>query len=384
MKLNLLRKLAAVSVIGVAVTGIVLILIALLYRRAPHAVLWYLQGGTVYRYDTEKRTTEAVRLPSRTITSARLSPDSSVIAFSDQEGLKIAISPFDAVRTIAEHKVSIDGSKELEQYKLTTTYVIREWSPDSQSVFVEEWGWDVFVYRMSMATAQLEPLPSSTVPTMRCSAGLSWSSDSRKFVIPGWGLGICPDAGGVIVASIEDADFRRIYYETIHADSLVFEGGVTYAAWSPTEDLIAFVQAADFQSNEGYRWKLMTVRTDGTQAQTLVDTTDDELAVPIWSPNGTELYYLLRRRENSDADIYSVNLRSHTAKKLYSASSVRLSSISPDGKWLTFVNDEGVLGGDILKTNVRIMNLSNKEVIQVNDTEWNIGSADIVGWELMR
>ena len=63
---------------------------------------------------------------------------------------------------------------------------------------------------------------------------------------------------------------------------------------------------------------------------------------------------------------------------------MRLSSISPDGKWLAFVNDEGVLGGDILKTNVRIMNLSNKEVIQVNDTEWNIGSADIVGWEMMR
>ena len=111
----------------------------------------------------------------------------------------------------------------------------------------------------------------------------SWSPDSRNLAFAG--------RGGVWTIRADGAGAR-----------LLVRGAVTQPAWSPNGHRIAVVQ-----QTSASRSRIVTVRSTGGGAQVVADP-GGLIETPVWSPDGTALYFTRYRGLGDDgrtsADVY--------------------------------------------------------------------------------
>jgi hypothetical protein len=331
--------------------------------------------GAFFRYALASGTRQPLALPiSGEIDSARLSPDGRWLVFIDQAGIWLSERPFENVRLVTAglgHWGIIWGSaaafshdstrlafSDQEGLKLLDlsggepTLVISHYlhtgtDPDQNhfhhrfyhpSTWVDpDWivvrigGWEVCQYvllylpegalrEFPEACSPLDWLPGRGLFTL----SIAWSPSSQHN--DQVGLHINAISGSQVMA-------RRAYSGPLSPPGPP-EWLTRDSRFSPDGSWVSFVDIAHrYTQNETSR--LMLIRPEGGEAQTLL-TAAGLLATPVWMPGGESILVIHQPAWNSPVQVLLVDLETGQAQPYpLPVSQVFLTwaSVSPDGLW---------------------------------------------------
>jgi serine/threonine-protein kinase len=155
---------------------------------------------------------------------------------------------------------------------------------------------------------------------------LALSPDGRKVALVGGQGGV----SDLWVADLERGALTR----------LTFGGVVTNPLWTPDGTRVAY---GTFTRNSGEDvWQIVWKRADGSrEAETLIS--DDQVLIPnAFTPDGRTLLYDRQNVAASEGDIWTLPLDGGQPQPLLAGPFVESEGVvSPDGRWLAYVSNEG-------------------------------------------
>jgi dipeptidyl aminopeptidase/acylaminoacyl peptidase len=361
---NKSRLLITISIIPVLLIGVVLILFAVFYQPPQHAVLWYWQDGKVYTYDTDNQKIEEVNLPvTGEIIAAKLSANGELLAYTDDDGLKVSVAPFDDYQLLIPAQTV--GESPMTR-KLVN--VPRNWSPDSQWLISEVWNVDLSMLHITeISTHNTRPLNIGCLPEV------SWAPDSQQFTYAKLQNSMCESESGLFIVNAKSLESERIYYDTEEQ----FDMGVSDASWSPSGHRIVFVNPDIASGN--YALNVIDLISRNTTRLTIP--APGRNSTPVWHSNSQVLYYIIRSNDKVDK-LIGLDLNTNSMTELMTANDLLLAApISPDDKWLVIYQFESN-NNTVRQDEYGVFNLSTHDYVQIIPLEQN-SLADIAGWQMV-
>ena len=289
------------------------------------------------------------------------SSNSELLSFSDGEGLKIFdISKKTSFLLITHMLIENDAS----EYR---KFVPDQWSPDNK------WLW-VNVYHWEGISHILVHVPTKTFHEYTgCYSDIDWLGTSQAFIatVRYSGYLCCGDDDGIYLIKLNHKQIveKRLYQETIPSQK--WEREPRDIEVSPSEKEATFVQLSypdtDLQSS-----RLMLINLTGDIYEE-IDSSQDDITSPIWSSDGTKLFYTIQG--NTESQVISLNLNSHERIVLNSLSSrAVLISRLPNSKWLII--------GTNLDThwdNLYLINSSTGELVKISPLDYDYYISPFLG-----
>ncbi len=297
--------------------------------------LIYVQGGDLKGFDVFNQVTQSSDIrTSGELYGAFLSEDGHFLAISDEEGIGLLV-PKDGQTD------SLLAPPE-EGY-----YLPRTWHDASHLLVANileanenpyQLGWT----SVSDKTWHDLPVPSGTGSYL-CDTGASWSPQGEQLAIGGleYGPG-CDGNYGLTVVDIKTGTAERVIELIVEdGDGSTITAGVHAPAWSPSGEWIAFGLDQDADEEFIFPTRLYIAHPDGNQLTPITDNIQGTASFPVWSPDG-KLYYAMSGGSDSDDGIYEYDLSSKMHTLLVNGVDLRPISISPDGQFLVYGNDNGL------------------------------------------
>ncbi|HNB50828.1 MAG TPA: hypothetical protein PK530_02745 [Anaerolineales bacterium] len=192
-----------------------------------------------------------------------------------------------------------------------------------------------------------------------CDSGVSLNPNANEFVVAAGGE--CATDSGLTLVNIADGSTRKLI------DSQSVPGsGAYHPSWSPDGTWIAFsLTLMDTPENPQ---KIFLVRTDGSEMTAITTNTTGEASNPIWSTDGTKIYYALHNADSGADGLYVYSL-SGGAELVLEGADFRPISTSPSDEFLVYYE------GASIKTYL----LTHGSVFSVAEGEATDGIV-FVGW----
>jgi Tol biopolymer transport system component len=189
------------------------------------------------------------------------------------------------------------------------------------------------------------PLPPG-VDSYGCDTGAAWSPHGDQLAITGLEYGPpCNVNGGLTIVDIDIGSAERLLEQPIatgeEAGSTVTAGAHT-PAWSPDGEWIAVGLDQDADGVFDFPARLHIMRPDGSELIPLTDNSQGQAAYAVWSPDGI-LYYALSGAGAGRDGIYQFNPAAQTNSLVIKGSDLRPVSVSPDGQFLLYEQDNGLV-----------------------------------------
>jgi len=350
----------------------------------------FFANGSVQRYNLQNWSSEKIPVQSNgDILQAALSPNQNWLAFQDKSGINIVEYPFtgqpltvsiiqsDVFNFIFSSNSELftfsdgEGLKIFDISKRTSFLLLphllnendvsdlRKYSPDQWSPN-SKWLW-VNVYHWEGVSHILAHLPTKTFHKYTgCYSDIDWMNAGQAFAATVFYSGYlgCGDNDGIYLIDLDNNQIveKRIYQETI--PSQAWEREFRDIKISPSGDDIAFVQlSSPYTDLQSSRLMLINFTNDKYKE---IDSSRDDIASPVWSSDGTKLFYTIQG--DTESQIISFNLSSNEKNVLNSVlNRAVLISRLPNSEWLII--------GTNLNTqwdNLYLINGSTGELVKIS------------------
>jgi dipeptidyl aminopeptidase/acylaminoacyl peptidase len=208
-----------------------------------------------------------------------------------------------------------------------------------------------------------------------CDTGAAWSSEGDVLAITGLEYGeACNLSPGLTIADLSSNSAQILVAPVISSgeeDESTLIAGAHTPAWSPDGSWIAFGLDQDASEPLNFPTRLYRVHPDGSNLTPLTSNSQGKAAHPVWAPDGS-LYYGLSGAGADLDGLYHYLPDENTHTVLIPGSGILPLSISPDGEFLLFEQDQ------VLK----IWQFSLQEIIAEITGEGD-SSPTFVGWILL-
>ncbi len=299
--------------------------------------LIFIRNGELFGFDVYNEIIQPASLEARgKLHGAALSRDEKLLAFSDEEGLKIFDMEEGTITPLLKHP---------EHWY----YVPRSWSPSSTLLVgqipldeqeIPLLGW----VSMEDRRWHLLPMPGGS-KGYGCDSGAAWSPQRDLLAVSGLGVGpACNIHPGLTIVDMQAGSSRNLITSTIATG---MEGGgkiragAHTPAWSPDGQWIAFGLDQDATLPLVFPTRLYRVRFDGTGLTPLTTNADGVAAYPVWSSDGV-LYYSLEGDVIRSDGIYVFQPKTNIHTLIVPGSGLQPLALSPDEKFLVYQQDHGL------------------------------------------
>lgn len=297
-------------------------------------VMGYTLQGEFFGFDVFNQ----IELPSQLSKSgplrgASLSPNGTFLAFSDDEGLKT----FD---------VRNRETSQLLSHPEDGYFRPRDWA-DSNSLLVSliptgesepiQHGW------LDRQDKTWHPLPTPEgVRGYGCDTGAAWSSEGVQLAFTGLDYGeACNTSPGLTTIDILSDTAQVILAPTVSSgqeDGSELIAGAHTPAWSPDDSWIAFGLDQDASEPVSFPTRLYRIHPDGTNLTPLTSNSLGNATHPVWAEDNS-LYYGLSGAGAEVDGLYHYLPAENTHTLLIPGSGIHPLSISPDGEYLVYEQD---------------------------------------------
>lgn len=297
----------------------------------------YTSQGEFFGFDLFNKSPLPSQLPkSGPIRGARLTTDGRILAFSDDMGLNLY--DIDQPETTQLLPIPEDGY-----------YLPREWSgsnqllvtlvPGSESEPLQH-GW------LSLEEKIWLPMPTPAgVRGYGCDTGTSWSPEGDTLAITGLEYGTpCNTSPGLTVADVSSGTAQVLIAPTVSSgdqEGNMLIAGAHTPAWSPDGTWIAFGLDQDATEPMTFPTRLYRVHPDGSNLTPLTGNTIGTATHPVWAEDNT-LYYGLSGAGADVDGLYHYLPTENTRTLLTPGSGIHPLSISPDGEFLVYEQDQSL------------------------------------------
>lgn len=288
--------------------------------------------------------------------------DSSMLAYSDNEGLQIHNLRNNTSFELLTHSFNFEY---LSQYR---SFSPQQWSPDDQWLWISVMHWEGISYFLAhMPTRKMHHFNG-------CYSNIAWLPDSQSFLAAVRFSAIhgCGEEDGIYFVTLnKDSTYteKRIYEDTL-AEPWTRES--TTLSLSPDNKLIGFAQI-HFPYSDGYS-RLILSNLDGSDKKEL-DNVDGRIASLLWSEDGKNIIYVVQNAGIST--IKRVNINSGEISELCFLPEHVIIPFRPNGNnWLPAFHDEdiylydkNIYGYDQAEFGIYLINEINGDVIKISGQE---------------
>ena len=300
-------------------------------------VLSYIFDGKLVGFDIYNKVTLPSQLPtSGDLLGARHTIDGILLAMSDDMG-------FSVLNTQSQQKTHFLSPPESGYYtprslSNTDRLLISSVSEDEDVPIQHGW--------ISLQEQIYNDLPTPGEELgYGCDTGTAWSPDGNQVAITGLGYGeTCNISPGLTVADLAFNSARTIIapqIDTGQGDGSTVLAGAYTPAWSPDGTWIAFGLDQDATDVLTFPTRLYRVHPDGTNLTPLTNNTRGKATHPVWAPDNS-LYYGLSGEEADLDGLYHYLPTQNTHALLIPGSGIHPLSISPDGEFLLYEQNQAL------------------------------------------
>jgi hypothetical protein len=308
------------------------------YPLGAGVIMMFTQNDELLGMDMQQQTIQPATLNhSGQLRGVSVNPDGQTIAFSDDKGLRALDISSGATTSM------------LAQPADSGYYVPQSWSSQGDLLVTLIPGSDAAAYThgtINIDDRSLKDLPlPEGVTGYGCDTGMAWSPDGTQVTITGLGYGApCNLNPGVTVIDLASGEAQKIVARSVlSGDSSGEElpAGARNPRWSPTGDWIAFSLDEDATSQLEFPSRLYVVHPDGRGLAPITANTRGQADYPVWAPNGF-LYYGLSGTNTDANGIYRYDVSTGEAVLLIPGEDLQPISISPDGQFLAYSQQNGI------------------------------------------
>ena len=298
-------------------------------------VMSYIYDGNFFGFDVFNKLTLPSQL-ARTgdVRGAVLTPAGDVLAFSDDDGLNV----FDLQK---QSKTQLLPPPE-DGY-----YLPRTWSNTGRlmvSHYPESEDEPIRHGLITLEDGTWNDLPTPEgVRGYGCDTGQDWSPEGDELAVTGLGYGEpCNTSPGLTIIDVSSNTAQAIVAPTITSieqESGTLIAGAHTPAWSPDGTWIAFGLDQDITEAGTFPTRLYRVHPDGSNLTPLTSNSQGQATHPVWAQDGS-LYYGLSGAGADLDGLYNYLPAENTHKLLLPGAGVHPLSISPDGEFLLYEQDQ--------------------------------------------
>jgi WD40 repeat protein len=298
-------------------------------------VMSYIYDGNFFGFDVFNKLTLPSQL-ARTgdVRGAVLTPAGDVLAYSDDDGLNV----FD-LQTQSKTQLlppPEDGYYLPRTWANTGRLMVSHY-PESEDEPIQH-GW------ITLEDGTWNDLPTPEgVRGYGCDTGPDWSPEGDELAVTGLGYGEpCNINPGLTVIDVSSNTAQVIVAPTINSieqESGTLIAGAHTPAWSPDGTWIAFGLDQDITEAGTFPTRLYRVHPDGSNLTPLTSNSQGQATHPVWAQDGS-LYYGLSGAGADLDGLYNYLPAENTHKLLLPGAGVHPLSISPDGEFLLFEQDQ--------------------------------------------
>ncbi|MCB9134039.1 MAG: PD40 domain-containing protein [Anaerolineales bacterium] len=277
--------------------------------------LLYFRDGQMYGFDMRAVTGQPANVEVVTPLYGMITKmDGSLLAYGDAESLHwLDLTSGDTGIFFANPP---DGHYLPRGWNHLGQLLLQRFSGDA----APEWGW----------TSRDDPvwhpigLPAGA---FACDTGVSLAPSAAEFVIAAGGD--CTQDTGLSLVSINDGSVRKLI------DAQKVPGSGAFAPmYSPDGTWITFsLTLMDTPDNPH---KVFLMRADGSEMAPITENATGRAEHPIWSGNGSQIYFSLHGADTGEDGIYVYNLADTSTALVFTGTDLSPVSISPSEEFLAF------------------------------------------------
>jgi hypothetical protein len=298
-------------------------------------VMSYIFDGNFYGFDLFNMVTLPSQFTTRgDLRGAELTPDGNRLAFSDDDGLNV-------------FELQSQSATQLLPPPADGYYLPRSWSntgrlfishyPENESDIIRH-GWS------SSNESSWHELPTpEDVLSYGCDTGAAWSPEGDELAITGLAYGqSCNTNPGLTIIDLSSMTAQVVIASPIIAgedESSTLIAGAHTPAWSPDGTWIAFGLDQDATEADNFPTRLYRAHPDGSNLTPLTNNSQGYATHPVWAQDGS-MYYGLSGASADQNGLYQYLPEDNTHVLLLPGTGIHPLSVSPDGEFLLFEQDQ--------------------------------------------
>jgi hypothetical protein len=298
-------------------------------------VMSYTYDGNFFGFDLFNMLTLPSQFTKRgDLRGAVLTPDGDLLAFSEDDGLNVFELKTQSTTNLL---LPPDGGYYLPRSWSNTGRLHVALHPEDENEPTRH-GW------ISIEDPTWHDLPTPEgVRGFGCDTGAAWSPDGDKLALTGLDYGdSCNTSPGLTIVDLFSNTAQVVIASTINTSETEGEtliAGAHTPAWSPDGTWIAFGLDQNATEADNFPTRLYRAHPDGSNLTPLTNNSQGSAAYPVWAQDGS-LYYGLSGAAADQNGLYQYLPEDNTHVLLLPGAGIQPLSISPDGEFLLYEQDQ--------------------------------------------
>jgi hypothetical protein len=301
-------------------------------------VMSYIYDGNFFGFDLFNKLTLPSQFTKRgDLRGAVLTPAGDLLAFSDDDGLNVFELQSQSTTQLLPPPES--GYHLPRAWSNTGRLLVSHYPENDRDPIRHGW--------LSLEENTWHDLPTPEgIRGYGCDTGAVWSPEGDQLAITGLDYGeSCNTSPGLTIVDLSSMAAQAVIAPSINAsedDSSTLIAGAHTPAWSPDGTWIAFGLDQDATEADNFPTRLYRVHPDGSNLTPLTSNSQGSATHPVWAQDGS-LYYGLSGAAADQNGLYQYLPDDNTHMLLLPGTEIHPLSISPDGEFLLYEQDQKLM-----------------------------------------